>query len=65
VATANLKLGDCGETLSTSQGSAVLGVSEALLREMIRQHRIHALKCGRIYRIPKRSIEKLLEGGAE
>ncbi len=64
MAKATLTLGECGETLSTRDASSVLGISEPLLREMIREHQIHALRFGRIYRIPKRSIEKLLDGAA-
>ena len=39
------------------------GYREALLRDIIRQHQVYAIRCGRIYKIPKRGIEKLLEGG--
>jgi excisionase family DNA binding protein len=58
-------LEECGETLSTPEAAAVLGLSQALARGMIRRRQINALECGRIYRIPRRSIEKMLDGSEE
>jgi len=48
----------------TPEAARYLLCSEALIREYIRTKKLHAVKVGRSYRIPREAIEALLAGKA-
>ncbi len=51
------------EVLNVAQVSTALGISEGLVRALIREKRLHALRLGRIWRIPRSELERFLEEG--
>lgn len=56
------RLGDAWPpVLNVRQAAAVLRISEALVRDEIRRGNIRALRFGRVLRIPKQSLLRLLE----
>lgn len=51
-----------GQFLSIDEVAFVLNVSEQTVRKLIKKGRIHAVKIGRIYRIPQESITEFSKG---
>ena len=49
-------------TLSVVQTSRLLGIGRSLTYELIRQGRIPAIRFGRLVRVPRCQLQRLLEG---
>lgn len=49
-------------TISVDAASKLLGISRGLAYEMVRQNKIPALHFGRVIRIPRYALERLLSG---
>lgn len=54
---------DPREVLNVMEVAETLGVSEGLVRALIREHRLRALRLGRIWRIPRAEFERFLREG--
>jgi excisionase family DNA binding protein len=53
-----LLLADAPDFLTTQQTAHVLGISEALVREMLRRGDLTGLRCGRVWRVPRAALEE-------
>ena len=55
--------GDSSEVLTVTQVSEALDISEGLVRALIREKRLRALRLGRIWRVPRSEMERFLKEG--
>ena len=51
------------EVFTVTQVSAALGISEGLVRALIREKRLRALRLGRIWRVPRSELDRFLKEG--
>lgn len=49
-------------TLSTSQVAHILGISEYLAQKLIRSGQIPSIRFGKIIRVPKAKLAKMIDG---
>ena len=54
---------DPSEVLNVAQVSAALDISEGLVRALIREKRLRALRLGRVWRVPRSEMERFLKEG--
>jgi excisionase family DNA binding protein len=54
---------DPSEVFTVAQVSAALDISEGLVRALIREKRLRALRLGRIWRVPRGELERFLKEG--
>lgn len=55
-----LRLAECGDALTLYQAADVLGVSYKLVYYLVDRQEIRAIKLGRLWRIPRVEMERLL-----
>jgi len=53
-----LLLADAPDFLTTKETAHVLGISEALVREMLRRRDLTGLRCGRVWSVPRAALEE-------
>jgi len=52
-------------TLTVGQAAEMLGISEYLARQMIKQGKLPAIKCGRLVRVPRARLMAMANGESD
>jgi excisionase family DNA binding protein len=58
-----LEVNEVRDVLTVAEVSKALAISEGLVRALIRQKRLRALRLGRIWRVPRNELERFLREG--
>jgi len=57
------EMGSARDVLTVAEVSKALAISEGLVRALIREKRLRALRLGRIWRVPRGELERFLKEG--